>query len=271
LGAVSTTLDMRNGRCALCDHDEVWQAPIKFSIVEPGEADSGSNGPGLLTTVVCAKCGHLQWFMDNVATWRSAMIASGHPPKRSMTPGSRLTPAAPEPVLPRSRVPKLEPIEEEVQALCDVHLVSAEDVESEVAHTLESLGIPSSKAYSLAFATPALVAQAIPQLQAERFRIALLASGAVATIEPATALIPEAQASASATESAEIQASGAGSAEIRPSTPENKRPSRTSQPAPSLPVCRGCGKPMAHHQIMITQKGQLCAECYHDFEAQGSS
>jgi len=258
---VSTTPDMRNGRCALCDHDEVWQAPIKFSIVEPGEADSGSNGPGLLTTVVCAKCGHLQWFMDNVATWRSAMIASGRPPKRSTAPGSRLTPPAPEPALPRSRVPKLEPPEEEVQALFDVHLVSAEDVESEVAHTLESLGIPSSKAYSLAFATPALVAQAIPQLQAERFRIALLASGAVATIEPATTLVPEAPASANAMEIAEIQ----------PSVAENVRPSRTSQPAPSLPVCRGCRKPMAHHQIMITQKGQLCAECYRDLEAQGSS
>ncbi len=243
---VSTTPDMRNGRCALCDHDEVWQAPIKFSLAEPGEADSGSNGPGLLTTVVCAKCGHLQWFMDNVATWRSAMIASGRPPKRSMVPGSELTPPAPAPALPRSRVPKLEPVEDEVQTLCDVHLVSAEDVESEVAHTLESLGVPSSKAYSLAFATPALVAQAIPQLQAERFRIALLASGAVATIEPSRAA-------------------------VTPSTAENARPSRTSQPAPSLPVCRGCSKPMAHHQIMITQKGQLCAECYRDFEAQGSS
>ncbi len=238
---------MRNGRCALCDHDEVWQAPIKFGLAEPGEADTSSNGPGLLTTVVCAKCGHLQWFMDNVATWRSAMIASGRPPKRSMAPGSELTAPTSEPALPQSRVPKLEPIEAELQVLCDVHLISAEDVESEVAHTLESLGIPSSKAYSLAFATPALVAQAIPQLQAERFRIALLASGAVATIEPSAATVPVVQ------------------------TAENARPSRTSQPAPSLPMCRGCGNPMAHHQIMITQKGQLCLECYREMEAQGSS
>ncbi|MDX2053506.1 MAG: hypothetical protein SFV15_13995 [Polyangiaceae bacterium] len=339
------TQDMRSGKCALCGHDEVWQAPIKFSVVEPGQNTSASDNAGLLTTLVCAKCGHLQWFMENVASWRSTMLETGQAPKpkeaRRSTPSApkaskasppknvapaRRSPTAPEadtvpadtqpplsasaietdpapapstPKGPASQalaVPAVRPTLEE-SGLFDVLLLSAEDVESEVAHTLESLGLASSKAYALAFATPTVVAEAIPQLQAERFRIALLASGAVAKIElvesnvsvsevPAAevraAEVPAAEVRAAEVPAAEVLATEVPAAEVRAAEVPaaeapvggdavNGKPSRSqvSQPPPSVPVCRGCGKPVAHHQIMITQKGQMCADCYRELEALG--
>lgn len=71
-------LDMRDGSCALCRHDEILEVEAKTSgykgHVSRFAADYGTGGlfssepdRGAFLAYVCRKCGHTQWFAESPA------------------------------------------------------------------------------------------------------------------------------------------------------------------------------------------------------------
>jgi hypothetical protein len=71
-------LDMRDGSCALCRHDEILEIEAKTSgyrgHLSPLVAAHGTGGVfssepdrGAFLAYVCRKCGHTQWFAQSPA------------------------------------------------------------------------------------------------------------------------------------------------------------------------------------------------------------